>query len=218
MQSGKTVVTAGLAFERASVEGNETFPLIRSSARTYQTLLPSAWMKWDDGTKDLRIRYTAAAVIPTLGQVQEAVDNANPLFQAIGNSALRQGVRHRLSARYSSHETADVWLFFGTSAEMISNNISRSITVFDADTILPSGARFMRGGELTTYTNMDGSWNARVSGDDFGSSRIAWVAPFNRGCGFILFNTLDTERNRRTNEAVGSRPRDRTLHEAGHDT
>jgi hypothetical protein len=165
MQSGNTLVTAGLAFERTSLEGNETFPLIRSSAQTYQTLLPSAWLKWDAGPKDLRIRYTAAAVIPSLGQVQEAVDNANPLFQAIGNSALRQGVRHRLSARYSDHDKADVLFSLGSSAEVIINSICRSITVFDADTVLPNGARFMRGGELTTYENLDGSWNAKVSGE-----------------------------------------------------
>ncbi len=165
MQSGKTLLTAGLAIERTSIEGNETFPLIRSSAQTYQTVLPSAWLKWDGGTKDMRIRYTAAAVIPSLVQVQEAVDNANPLFQAIGNPALRQGVRHRLIGRYSFLEAAGVWLFFSTSAEVIGNNICRSITVFDADTVLPNGVRLLRGGELTTYANMNGSWNARVSGE-----------------------------------------------------
>jgi hypothetical protein len=165
MQSGNIVVTAELAFERAGIEGNESFPLVRSSSKTYRTLLPSAWLKWNSGAKDFRLRYSSAAVIPSLGQVQEAVDNANPLFQAIGNAALRQGVRHRLSARYSSQETAAVRLFFGTSAEVISNNICRSITVFEADTILPNGARFMRGGELATYANMDGSWNARISGE-----------------------------------------------------
>ncbi|HSQ76549.1 MAG TPA: outer membrane beta-barrel protein, partial [Bacteroidota bacterium] len=165
MQSGKTLLTAGLAIERTSIEGNETFPLIRSSAQTYQTVLPSAWLKWNGGTKDLRIRYNAVAVIPSLVQVQEVVDNANPLFQAIGNPALRQGVRHRLNARYSFREAAGVWLFFSTSAEVIGNNICRSITVFDADTVLPNGVRLLRGGELTTYANMDGSWNARVSGE-----------------------------------------------------
>jgi hypothetical protein len=44
-------------------------------------MAPSAWLKWD-GDEGHADTVHCCRVIPSLVQVQEAVDNANPLFQA----------------------------------------------------------------------------------------------------------------------------------------
>jgi hypothetical protein len=160
VRSGDILFTAGLAYEQTAIGGDEQWPAPGSTSRTYGTFLPSASVKAGKGLGSLRVRYVASPVFPTLGQTQEVVDNANPMFMTIGNARLRQGVQHSLDLNYATLMDQGPRIWVSARGVVSTDAICRSITRFDADTVLPGGAVMVPGGELTSYVNEHGAWNA----------------------------------------------------------
>jgi hypothetical protein len=109
------------------------------------------------------MRYGASAIIPTLRQTQEVVDNAHPMFMTVGNAGLRQGVQHALNLQYVPPMDPGFRFWVNARGGISSDGICRSVRVFDAGTILPNGAVVLPGGELTSYVNESGAWNTRAS-------------------------------------------------------
>jgi hypothetical protein len=163
LRMGDILLTGGLAYEQTTIGGEEGWPAQRSSTRSYGTFLPSASLKVDAKSGYVRLRYSASSIIPTIGQTQEVVDNAHPMYQTIGNSRLQAGVQHRVDAQYTHQDGSGIRYWINARGGLNSNGICRAITVFDADTTLSNGAAFLPGGELTSYVNQGGAWNAITS-------------------------------------------------------
>ena len=163
LRSGNILLTGGLAYEQMTIGGEDGWPVQRSSTRSYGTFLPSASMKVDEGSGFFRVRYSASSIIPSLGQTQEVVDNAHPMYQTIGNPRLEAGVQHRMDVQYTHQEGGGIRYWVNARGGLSSNGICRAITNFDADTTLSNGATFLPGGELASYVNAGGAWNATTS-------------------------------------------------------
>ncbi len=159
VRSGDVLFTAGLAYEQTAIGGEEQWTARASTSRTYGTLLPSVSVKMGKGPASLRVRYVASPVIPTLGQTQEVMDNAHPMFLTIGNARLRQGVQHLVDVNYSTSMDQGPRFWVSVRGTVSSDAICRAVTLFDAETVLPGGGVMLPGGELTTYVNEHGAWS-----------------------------------------------------------
>src|SRR5690606_40432038 len=78
------------------------FPRPFSVNRSFQNILPQVMTTVRfSNSENLRFNYRTSTNAPSVNQLQDVVDNSNPLFLRTGNPDLEQTYGHNLSLRYS---------------------------------------------------------------------------------------------------------------------
>src|SRR5690606_36943623 len=112
------------------------FPRPFSVNRSFQNILPQVMTTVRfSNSENLRFNYRTSTNAPSVNQLQDVVDNSNPLFLRTGNPDLEQTYGHNLSLRYrkSNIEKSTTFLLMGT-AGMVSNYITNTSIIASADT------------------------------------------------------------------------------------
>ncbi|GAB5535372.1 MAG: TonB-dependent receptor [Rubricoccaceae bacterium] len=154
--------------EQATPDGGEA-----GVDRTFWSVLPSARLRLPlkEGTR-LGLDYRAQTQTPSASQLQDVVDNSNPLLLMSGNPDLRPATTHTLRARYNGTDPQGGSVLAGfLSGAYSTSAIGSAITTALVDTPLPSGAVLPAGARLTTPVNVDGAWTAR------GLVSYGWAVP-----------------------------------------
>ncbi len=154
-----------LALQRASLGGEQEYPAVSRVAKTFYNVLPSATLdtKLDEG-KSLRIFYRTSTRAPSISQLQNVVDNTNPLQLSTGNPDLKQSFTHTVFSRYSSTNPSEgESLFLLLSVQYATDQITNYTFTALRDTTV-AGIRLSRGTQLTYPVNLDGYWSARSFG------------------------------------------------------
>ena len=152
----------GVAYQQANIWNEQTFPFSSTISRMFTSVLPNATFNMRIGNKEnLRIYYQTTTRAPSITQLQDVVDNTNPLLLTAGNSDLKQSYTHTFMSRYSitdPEEGRSIFLllganytldYIGTESITPSHN-----TVILGDTVKP-------GTQLTMPQNFDGYWSVR---------------------------------------------------------
>ncbi len=161
----KQVIGAvGLDVQRAGLYSQQLFPRNNEVDQTFLNLLPNAFLMYRPSTsKNLRVYYRSSTNEPSITQLQNVVNNSNPLFLTAGNPNLKQEYTHRVSARYSASDSKLGRNFFlYSSLNYTLNNISNSTFVAQRPTTLPNGVVLQQGAQLTSPVNLDGNWSVRT--------------------------------------------------------
>src|SRR5205823_2712062 len=96
-------LSANVALQRSRLRSRESFPQAAEVARSFTNVLPSLSLQDALGPqRNLRVSYQTAARPPSIGQLQNVVDNTNPLVLSTGNPGLVQPYAHTLVARYAA--------------------------------------------------------------------------------------------------------------------
>ncbi|HET6992375.1 MAG TPA: outer membrane beta-barrel protein, partial [Bacteroidia bacterium] len=159
----KASLIVGNDFQYAILSGDETFPSVSKIDKTFQNILPKATFnyKFSQGT-NLKIIYRTSTVAPTVTQLQDVVDNTNPLQLKTGNPHLSQDYEHLFIMHYGKTNTEKATGFFAfVYAGLTTNYIANSTTIATRDTTI-NGIFLNRGSQLTRYANMSGYRNARL--------------------------------------------------------
>jgi hypothetical protein len=155
---------AGLNYQRAELSGNRLFPGEELIERTFINLLPEAMLfyKFSDAV-NYRLRYRTSTSAPNVAQLQNVIDNSNPIILSSGNENLRQSYNHNIFTRFGKTNTAQgksffLFLFGSTTQDFISNEL----IIARNDTTLSDGTQLLRGTQLTRPVNVNGFYNTRV--------------------------------------------------------
>ena len=156
--------SAGVSCQIASLQGEQSFPSTSSVSKMFYTVLPNAIINYEfSNRRSLRVFYRTQTTSPTITQLQNVVDNSNPLILSAGNPDLRQSYSHTLLTRLSLAETERaqslLLLFFASTTK---NYIGNSTITAQRDTLLPGGVKLTRGTQLVTPVNLDGNWSVRT--------------------------------------------------------
>lgn len=101
-------------------------------------------------TRNLAIDYRMRSSQPTIAQLQPVADISNPLNIVVGNPELKPTFTHRMSVRFSDfNQDAQRSIMAMVHANVQQNSIISTI-INDPTT----------GGQTTTYTNINGVWDA----------------------------------------------------------
>lgn len=112
---------------------------------------------------NLRLFYRTSTREPSISQLQDVVDNSNPLLLSTGNPNLKQSYNHTFVARYSLTSAERSRSFFIlVSAGSSSDYIGNATLIAQRDTVLAGGLTLSRGAQLTLPVNLDGSRNLRT--------------------------------------------------------
>ncbi len=155
--------SAGVNYQHSQLESEQVFPATAQINRSFANLLPSLqYRRKISARSSIRLFYRASVNPPSVNQLQNVIDNTNPLLITTGNPELDQQYTHTLSARYTFTNTqlgqsffANV--FFQNTRDYVTNAI---YTAF-SDSVLAPGIVLFRGSQLVKPVNLDGYYSLR---------------------------------------------------------
>lgn len=159
----KVRVMAGVNGQYATLEGEQVFPANFGLQKNFSAILPQAMFNYKfSKNKNLRIMYRTSTNAPSISQLQNLVDNSNPLLLKTGNPDLNQDYQHRLIFRYGATNPTTARNFYIFLYGNYANNyIGNATYIADAGDISVDGINIPKGGQLSRPVNLDGYYNTR---------------------------------------------------------
>lgn len=155
-------MSVGADYQWATLNSERKFPIVANVKRTFTTVLPNAMLQYSfSQDKNLRVFYRSRTASPSITQLQDVIDNSNPLQLTAGNPDLEQSFQHDVFMRFSSADPGASTSFFALLGGSFTNNyIGNSVLIADRDTVV-GGIALAQGAQLTRPTNMDGRFSLR---------------------------------------------------------
>ena len=156
--------SVGAEVQDARLRSDQEFPRLSSTRRTFLNVLPNARLRYNfSKQQNLRVTYRTNTNPPSVNQLQEVVNNANPLQLTTGNPNLRQENRQNLYIRYSSavpEKSTSFFAFLGGS--YVSNYITNNTIYAGTAPLTVDGILIPAGGQLTRPVNLDEQYSLRT--------------------------------------------------------
>ncbi len=166
---GTWTFNLGVDYQNANLKVNQAFPTEFGNERTFNNLLPSLSITTrPSAMSNVRLNYRTSTNQPSISQLQNVVDNTNPLQISVGNPNLDQEYTHTVFANYGTFNLQSASTFFTmVNVNFTQNRIITSSFIAGRDTIiqnpitgtpvpLGTGAQFSR------PVNANGYWNANT--------------------------------------------------------
>jgi hypothetical protein len=161
----KLTLNTSFAYQNATLQGGQTFPFETNFTRSFQNILPRMVLSYKfSENSNLRVIYRSSTRNPQITQLQEVVNNSNPLQLSVGNEDLNQQVENRYIARYSYNNPDKRINFFAFAYVQNTNNfITNSIWIAQRDSLTVDGIFLNEGVQLNRPVNTDGYVRGRVN-------------------------------------------------------
>ncbi len=155
--------TVRLYYEWARLAGEQTYPQVLDVEQSWQSLQPFAMLRYNisQGT-NLRIFYRTNTTEPSVEQLQNVIDNSNPLQLRTGNPNLEQSYRHSLFVRYQHTNVEKSTVLFALLGGTVTRNAIVNATYYaDSDNPIFEELDVPRNGQLIRPVNLDGNYSLR---------------------------------------------------------
>ncbi|WP_138481845.1 outer membrane beta-barrel protein [Dyadobacter bucti] len=153
----------GLDLQNTGLYSQQLAPNNTKVDQSFTNVLPNVMLTYRSrsGTQ-FRTFFRSSTNQPSISQLQNVIDNSNPLSLTAGNPDLKQEYRNMFNVRYSLAGANRPYNFNAMVFLTQTNNaIVNSTFIAQEPTELPNGIVLERGAKLTRPVNVDGSWNAR---------------------------------------------------------
>lgn len=175
----------GLNAQEAYLFKQQEFPATYSGTKKFRSILPNAQFQLREGpTKNLRINYRTNNTPPLVDQLQEVVNNSNPLQLSTGNPMLKQNFQNNLSLRYSAvNVQKSTSLFVLLGGTYTNDYIGNSTIVANKDTIVYNSVFLAGGSQISRPDNMNDYYNLRfLFNYSFAIKKLKSNININTGC------------------------------------
>jgi len=156
----KIEASIGLYYQFAGLYNDQTLPISYTLGRNFQNVLPVASLQYKiSKTKNLHANYSASTQPPGIGELQNVVNNFNPLFLSTGNPSLRQAYTQSITLRYNSVNLNSKNDFSASiSGNYIGHGVTSNTIVAANDTfVTPQHILLPAGSQLTLPENINGN-------------------------------------------------------------
>ncbi len=142
----------------ATLANQRTFPLVANINQTFFNVLPSAMFRYDlSRTQNIRVFYRSSTQLPSVEQLQDVLNNSNPVQLTVGNPNLRQTFQQNIFGRYqASDPQKGSTLFFGMGATFTQDYIATATYLANNDHPILEQYQVPRGARLSRPVNLDG--------------------------------------------------------------
>jgi len=157
-------VSLGVDFQSASLKSDQFFPYSAKVNRSFQNILPNVRMNLPlSKMASIRIFYRASTNAPSVSQLQNVINNTNPLQISTGNPELDQQYSHRLGMRYQFTNTKKgMSLFVNVFGTIINDYVASATYIAKNDSVLSPSVTLYRGSQLSKPVNLNGQWNTNT--------------------------------------------------------
>jgi len=158
-------LNANLDYQYATQDNESLFPLELTFNRSFSNFLPglnASYRNQKNGTS-FRLRYRTNTQEPSVNQLQNVINNQNPLQLSIGNPNLGQAFSHTVFTNYSKiniekSRTFFTFLFLSLTEDFIGNNTFVAIR----DTLINNETLLRSGGQISRPENLSGQFRSRL--------------------------------------------------------
>lgn len=154
----------GVDYQNTGLYSKQLAPRVATVDQSFSNFLPNFMLTYrsKSGTQ-FRTFFRSSTNQPSISQLQNVIDNSNPLSLSAGNPDLKQEYRNMFNIRYSLAGAQRPYSLNAMVFVTQTNNaIVNSTFIAQEPTTLPNGIVLERGAKLTTPVNVNGSWNART--------------------------------------------------------
>lgn len=162
-QFEQIMFNANISYNSAQLSNEQQFPNSIRTERKFQSILPSIWLRYNfSRDENIRFNYNTRNNDPSVTQLQNVLNNSNPVQLRIGNPELEQDYRHSLSLRYSRVNIQTRNSFFVLlSGTIIQNYIGNNTIIAENDTVVLGSIPLNSSAQITFPENIDGYYNLR---------------------------------------------------------
>ena len=155
--------STGLTYKYSILKSDQIFPLNANVNQTFNNVLPFVmWRKKFNARENIRLMFRGSANPPSVNQLQNVVNNSNPLFLTSGNPDLKQQVSRSFSARYNYTNTGKgKSLFINLYGVQASDYIGNATFIAAGDSLIGNNILLPRGAQLSKPVNLDGYLSLR---------------------------------------------------------
>ncbi|WP_288370109.1 outer membrane beta-barrel protein [uncultured Algoriphagus sp.] len=158
-------INLNLDYQFARLDNEAFFPEAGVFRRDFNNILPSANINYRNRETGFswRIRYRTDTDEPSVNQLQNVINNQNPLNLSVGNPNLGQSYNHNIFANIAKvnlEKSQTFFTFINYSAT--SNFIGNSTFVAAQDTLINGEVLLRPGGQISQPVNLDGNWRLRA--------------------------------------------------------
>ncbi len=159
--SGKgLMLMANLNFQHASLTGDQTYPLLVNTDKSYNSILPNVMLNYRFNTYNtIRVFLRSSTSAPSIQQLQNVIDNSNPAAITGGNPSLNQQISNNAMFRYTFTPKSGQTLIVMFSAGNTLHYIGNSTILATKDSVLQKGIILRNGAQFSSPVNLSGSWN-----------------------------------------------------------
>jgi uncharacterized membrane protein YgcG len=142
----------------ADLSNDKTFPQPAQFNQTFFNVLPSAMLRYNiDKTHNIRLFYRTNTQLPAVEQLQDVVNNSNPLQLSVGNPNLKQSFQQNLFLRFQSSNPETSATFFGMiGGGLTGDHIASATYLANSDDPILDQYDVQPGAQLTRPVNLDG--------------------------------------------------------------
>ena len=154
---------SNLSYQHRSLRSEQTFPGSETISRGFDEFLPSMILTANFANRrNLRLSWNTSSNAPSISQLQNVVNNSNPLSIQTGNPDLRPTYSNSILLRLSEANPGQsrsrfVFANLTRTAHTIGNETFGAVR----DTVI-DGAALSPGVQLTRPANLDVSWNGNL--------------------------------------------------------
>jgi hypothetical protein len=157
-------INLNLDYQNAQLDNEAFFPMEGVFKQSFNNILPSANINFRNRKTGFswRVRYRTDTDEPSVNELQNVVNNQNPLNLRIGNPNLGQSFNHNIFANISKinlQKSKTLFMFLTYSAT--SNFIGNSTFITAQDTLINGDILLRPGGQITRPENLDGNFRTR---------------------------------------------------------
>ncbi|MEX2565174.1 MAG: outer membrane beta-barrel protein, partial [Cyclobacteriaceae bacterium] len=159
----KIRIYSSFDYEISILDSDRLFPGFENTKRTFKNFVPRMVFIYDmNENTNIRLYYRGDTDAPSVRQLQDVIDNSNPIQISTGNPDLEQEYEHRLYTRIRTVDPETPKSFFMYMGGRIRNNYLGNATYIAArDTLIQGDVLLRQGGQLNRPENLDKYWDIR---------------------------------------------------------
>ena len=147
-------------YQWAELLTDQTLPYSATTENTFQNVLPMVNLMYRPSrSHNFHLMYRASTDLPSIDQLQNVIDNSNPLQLSIGNPQLLQAYQHHIRSRFTHTNSEKSSVFFAMFSANFTNNYigtSTYLSAADYDPLLEESA------QISVPVNLDGYRNVKM--------------------------------------------------------
>jgi hypothetical protein len=174
-------INANLDYQYAVQDNESFFPREELFNRSFSNFLPGLNANYRNQVKgtSFRLRYRTNTQEPSVNQLQNVINNQNPLQLSVGNPNLGQSFSHNAFINYSKINIAKSKTFFTfLSLNLTEDFIGTSTFVAQTDTLINNQILLRPGGQISRPENFSGNFRSRLF-VTYGTPIKSWKSQFN---------------------------------------
>jgi hypothetical protein len=154
----KKSLSIGSDIQMATLTGNQIYPAVTIQPRNFFNVLPNLSYSYKfTKSSSVRFRYRTSTSAPSVNQLQDVIDNTNPLLLKSGNSGLKQSYTQMIFGRFAKSNMQNGKSFFVMFHTRFTNDyIGNATFIPSSDSVLSNGIVMNKGSQLSKPVNLDG--------------------------------------------------------------